>query len=933
VKGLDGAPSLYIHPMDEPKSHKTVLDSVAELTGNAPKVLLPDDGSDHGASQFMTHGLGEEAPVPHGRGNYQIMGEIAHGGMGTILKGHDTDLGRDVAFKVLDRALSESPEVVQRFVEEAQIGGQLQHPGIVPVYELGLMADKRPYFTMKLVKGRTLSALLQQRKQPLQDRGRMLEIFTSVCQTVAYAHSKGVLHRDLKPANIMVGAFGEVMVVDWGLAKVLNRGGVADERRAKYDKSLLTVIETVRSGPTSPGSDSVVGSIMGTPAYMPPEQAQGETDKLDERTDVFALGAILCEILTGEPPYEESDDEHIVVQAAHAHLDPARARIEASQADQVLKDLSLDCMQPARAARPRDADEVARAIADYRASVEDRAHQAELAVATARVKAHEARRAHRLTLALASVVVAAAGLGGVGYVIVEKRRQARVAEKRDAVESAHSEGIRFARAGEAAHAVDAGRRALALAEMGTPDDALVERAKHFLREAEAGLELQLNEATLHAKDEVLRRRLEELRLELMGTLGNPKRRAELEAAYGQAFRDYGTDLEAPDLTSAIERFRERDVAEEVGLALDDWGRLCRRVYGTQSEQARKLAFLAMDIDFDPQRRQLREAILADDRATLLQLADPGNLHNLSAASIWVLGGTLWDTTDQRSIVYRLYDRAIYVYPDDFTLQSTAGLIYKLAGRTETALRCWRAALSQRPEAIDARLRMADALFFDGQMTESVAIYHAIIALEPDNGQAHYGLGTAQVQLGDFAGAIESLERAGDLDPQIKVDADLMAARFYQGLVTREEVVAHLDRALTLGDVVTFAFALVGHPDPAQRMPDIAVEALARLEGQASEYARFWVVDAVVRVELGDYQAALVIVEDRYANSDFVVLTPAALEYVRAVIYNGLGRDEEANQCFARGMATWDEITTNDAEAWKDSDVMRWRRRAEVALGR
>src|SRR5512134_3014944 len=163
---------------------------------------------------------------------------------------------------------------------------------------------------------------------------------------MADAHSKGVLHRDLKPANIMVGAFGEVQVVDWGLAKVLARGGVADEKRAK--ESFLTVIETVRSGSSSVGSDSVVGSVMGTPAYMAPEQAQGEIEKLDERADVFSLGAILCELLTGRPPYEEGQGKEgpadgVVVQAARAMLDPARGRIEAAEADPALKRLCLDC--------------------------------------------------------------------------------------------------------------------------------------------------------------------------------------------------------------------------------------------------------------------------------------------------------------------------------------------------------------------------------------------------------------------------------------------------------------------------------------------------------------------------------------------------------------------------------------------------------------
>ena len=122
----------------------------------------------------------------------------------------------------------DEPDLIRRFVEEAQIGGQLQHPGVVPVYELGSLADRRPFFAMKLVKGQTLAALLAGRASPADDLPRFLAIFEAVCQTVAYAHARGVIHRDLKPSNVMVGSFGEVQVMDWGLAKVLPRDGAAD---------------------------------------------------------------------------------------------------------------------------------------------------------------------------------------------------------------------------------------------------------------------------------------------------------------------------------------------------------------------------------------------------------------------------------------------------------------------------------------------------------------------------------------------------------------------------------------------------------------------------------------------------------------------------------------------------------------------------------
>src|SRR5262249_31765229 len=154
-----------------------------------------------------------------------------------------------------------------------------------------------PYFTMKLVKGKTLTTLLAERNAALDDLPRLLGIFSQVCQTLAYAHSRGVIHRDLKPANIMVGAFGEVQVMDWGLAKLLPQDRAADEKAAAT-RAEASVIHTARTN-EQPGcfdSHTLAGSVLGTPAYMAPEQARGDVDLVDERADVFGLGAILCQI-------------------------------------------------------------------------------------------------------------------------------------------------------------------------------------------------------------------------------------------------------------------------------------------------------------------------------------------------------------------------------------------------------------------------------------------------------------------------------------------------------------------------------------------------------------------------------------------------------------------------------------------------------------
>jgi serine/threonine-protein kinase len=228
----------------------------------------------------------------------------------------------------------------------------------------------------------------------------------------------------LKPSNVMVGAFGEVQVVDWGLAKVLARGGLAEEHPSAATGSATSggAVATVRSG--DPDSWSEAGSVLGTPAYMPPEQARGEVEGLDERADVFALGAILCEILTGHPPYEGSRSE-VIEKAREGRLGEAFARLDAGGADAELVGLARRCLAPEPEARPRDAGEVARAVTAYLASYVGRAHAAEVAAAEARARADAEHRARRRTLALSGVLVAALVCALVGFALWEREYRAR----------------------------------------------------------------------------------------------------------------------------------------------------------------------------------------------------------------------------------------------------------------------------------------------------------------------------------------------------------------------------------------------------------------------------------------------------------------------------------------------------------------------------
>lgn len=399
----------------------SVLHSLSNSFSEFPRVSLRDSEAEF--DEPVARPNSPEIPNTDPDSRYRLLGEIARGGMGVILKGRDNDLGRDLAVKVLLDSHKDRPDVIQRFIEEAQIGGQLQHPGIAPVYELGQFSDKRPFFSMKLIKGQTLAKLLSDRTNCSEDRARFLGIFEQICQTMAYAHSRGVIHRDLKPANIMVGAFGEVQVMDWGLAKVLSAGGVADEKKAHTEHQGKSVIQTLRTGvgSNSPaavgsiGSDTQMGSVMGTPAYMSPEQALGEIDNLDERTDVFSLGAILCEMVTGKPPYVADHGKSVYRMAARANLAECLERLDDSGVDADLIQLTKHCLSPEPVERPRDASLVASRMSGYLESVETKLRESEKqrAVDLARVK--EERKRRQVQLVFAVSVVALLILGSLGW--------------------------------------------------------------------------------------------------------------------------------------------------------------------------------------------------------------------------------------------------------------------------------------------------------------------------------------------------------------------------------------------------------------------------------------------------------------------------------------------------------------------------------------
>ncbi len=284
---------------------------------SVPEVSLREREKSEARADFSSALIAQLAARSTGFGRYKIRGEVARGGMGAILKIWDEDLRRHLAMKVIlgqaeVRGSGTTPPVdtskVARFLEEAQVTGQLDHPGIVPVHELGLDPEGRLYFTMKLVKGRSLKEVFDLVADGKEGwtQTRVLGVLLKVCEAMAYAHDKGVIHRDLKPGNIMVGKFGEVHVMDWGLARILDQPDEKDIRiREEIPRSTELRSDRDEHRGESPESPlyTMDGDVVGTPAYMPPEQAAGRVSEVGPHSDVYALGAMLYHLLAGHMPY------------------------------------------------------------------------------------------------------------------------------------------------------------------------------------------------------------------------------------------------------------------------------------------------------------------------------------------------------------------------------------------------------------------------------------------------------------------------------------------------------------------------------------------------------------------------------------------------------------------------------------------------------
>ncbi len=324
----------------------SVIDSSEMTVAQLRTKMSIGTGVDVGGGKGATGFAGLSKQTQTARKRYVVIREIARGGMGKVLEVEDTDLRRSVALKVLRKELVDRRDLVERFLEEAQITGQLEHPNIVPVHEIGIDGKGNLYFTMKLVEGWGLNEILNKLRAGDKDTlrewtvARLLEMFLKLCEGIAFAHSRGVIHRDLKPANIMVGRFGEVQIMDWGVSKI-----VARNEKDAHEKAVISDRMESEFGAT------MVGAIVGTPSYMSPEQAKGETDALGVESDIFALGVILYELLSLRSPWTGKTSDEVLEQVrTYDPEPPSRRNLDRAIAPE-LDDLALRCLAKSREKR------------------------------------------------------------------------------------------------------------------------------------------------------------------------------------------------------------------------------------------------------------------------------------------------------------------------------------------------------------------------------------------------------------------------------------------------------------------------------------------------------------------------------------------------------------------------------------------------------
>jgi serine/threonine-protein kinase len=706
---------------------------------------------------------------------YETLEELGRGGMGIVYKAWQRGLRRLVAVKMLPDCAP--PELRARFQVEGEAAARLQHPNIVAVHEVG-GDSRRPFLVMEFLEGGSLASKLAGAPLPAREAARLVEL---LARAVEYAHGRQVLHRDLKPANVLLSADGTPKVADFGLARLL--AGGADLTRT--------------------------GAILGTPSYMAPEQARSGTCPVGPAVDVYALGSILYECLTGRPPFKGVTDLDTLGQVAE--VDPVPPRQLQPGVPRDLDTICLKCLHKDPAGRYRSSAELADDLGRYLAGEPIRARP----VGSLERGLNWARRRPALAGLGAAVVVLAVGLAVGG---VWARQQA--VGRRTAVEAARADAaIRQAAAEEALAEAHGHRQASRWAKV----RAALERARgHLAGGGPADLRERIEQA---ARDADVVAAVDEVRLRQADIKNERFDTGNADKGYAAAFRAYGVDVDGPNPDEAADLLRDSAVREQLVAALDHWWTV-RRLEG-DLRGADRLRAVADRVDGEPWRAELRAAMADGDLDRLKGLAGRAAGQPSAVQSVLALALRSRKALREAEEVLR---RGLTEHPDDLWLADGMGFVlvarkqwgeaegfFRLAvglrpdspgvwgnlgnclreqGRLDEAVACHRTAVRLDSNFAKAHTNLGIDLSRQGKREEAVACHRRAIELDPKLALAHTNLGLAQADQGQLEEAVASYRRALSLDPQFAGTHESLGKALYQQ-GKRDEAVACFRRAIQL----------------------------------------------------------------------------------------------------------------------------------------
>ena len=682
---------------------------------------------------------------------YDILDVLGRGGMGVVLRALDRELDRSVAIKVIREDIK-APHLVERFITEARITSQLEHPGIVPVYDFGLTRTGRAWMSMRLVEGRQLKEVLE---EGTQDQLRLVQVVQKVASAVACAHDRGVLHRDLKPSNVMIGRFGEVQVMDWGLARV---------------HSDVEATERPVTG-TPHGLETSAGSVVGSWPYMAPEQARPERDKIGPPTDVFALGVLLHTVLTGRGPYDDLKGDEL--KEAVRRADPARFQEILRDTEPELQDLTLRCLAEDPRSRPTNASMVATELDTWIQHTEEQRAQADLRAVQAAAELHHEKRLRKTSLLAAAVVLISIALAAFTYISKQRENEDRSRRAETNIATSEAEAEEHAQRARSAtpeaslahwtRALAAAQRAIDLSEGAEVSAGTVSRVA-ALKERLAQAESESRRSVAQAA----RRRL--LSNHLKDLAGRQTREAspqETLDAYQGVAQELGWNLGQEDFIEIVEANGEEDMAGEF---LHAW--LLATPAADQFQQLTERLMGAIDqLDPDPVRARVRSFARAGDVEGLSKLFSDAKFLRDASNSTFGLAltelRTLAGDVRLKPILLRAW---MYRPDDDLVSQSLTRVLSNLeakdAGGSALGSRAFAAVtLALQPESVDAALMLLADYVRKGESEEALEIVDAFLDSMGEDARLLALKADTLERLGRSGEAKEYRRRAYALDPK------------------------------------------------------------------------------------------------------------------------------------------------------------------------